>query len=104
MLPSEEIGISYFFVYKTCCPPCTIIRRVAYLGKRYRPHESVVKRDEPLLKVERPLVEPDQSRVEVERREEVERAAVADDGGVLQDGHPVAVVHHVARQPFKSIE
>ena len=60
-----------------------------------------MKRDEPVLEVERPRVEPHQFGDQPERREEVERAAIADDGGVLEDGDAVAVAH-VTRQTLNS--
>ena len=63
------------------------------LGERNRSHEAVVECDEPVLKVERPRVEPHQFCVQLERREEVKWAAVADDGGVLKDGDPGALSH-----------
>ena len=69
------------------------VRIVAYLGERNRSHEAVVKGDEPVLEVERPRVEPYQFGVQLERRKEVERAAVADDGGMLKYGDAVAVAH-----------
>ena len=72
-----------------------------YLCDRNGPDEAVVKRDEPVLEVERPRVEPHQFGVQPERREEVERAAIADDGGVLEDGDAVAVAH-VTRQTLNS--
>ena len=72
-----------------------------YLCDRNGPDEAVVKRDEPVLEVERPRVEPHQFGDQPERREEVERAAIADDGGVLEDGDAVAVAH-VTRQTLNS--
>ena len=72
-----------------------------YLCERNGPHEAVVKRDEPVLEVERPRIKPHQFGVQPERREEVERAAVADDGRVLEDGDAVAVAH-VTRQTLNS--
>ena len=71
------------------------------LGERNRSDEAIMKGDEPMLEVERPRVEPHQFCVQLKRREEVKRAAVADDGGVLEDGDPVAVAH-VARQTLRT--
>ena len=72
-----------------------------YLCDRNGPDEAVVKRDEPVLEVKRPRIEPHQFGDKPERREEVERAAISDDGGVLEDGDAVAVAH-VTRQTLNS--